>query len=317
MVKILGDILICVSKKRNAIISLSMKKRTLFLAFLSFIVVASHHGSAFAACENVSKYGAITVKIPALPSNGSYYIWTRMQVPDATHTQYDLEINGQTCYLVGGSSITPNAWTWVSFQDGDLSSKVRFNFENKNTNTAKLIGINHGVKIDRLLLVKNDCVPVEDGTNCQSDSAPANAIDLSGANQIPPPSTTEISGLIIPSPTISQNVQSVIKVIYSVDSKLVPTAKNFNLDTTLLSNGTHQVAMQIYKTNGQVINEATTLTVSNPQNALSPFIRWARLNQVSAVVLSSAIGGILLLLALYLVVRHIHLQKRLLEFKGF
>ncbi|MDB5182276.1 MAG: hypothetical protein JWO47_60 [Candidatus Saccharibacteria bacterium] len=280
-------------------------------------MVASSHSRAIAACENVSSFGAVTVRIPTLPSSGIYNLWTRMQTPDTEHNQYNLEINGGSCFAVGGSSITPGQWTWVSFQDGDLSSKVHFNFDSTDKNTARLIGTEKDVKIDRLLLVKTDCVPAGDGSNCQSDSVAASAVDISGATQIPSPSTGPVSGLIIPSPTISQNEEAVLKVVYSADGKPIPTTKSYMLDTTLLSNGSHQIAMQISRTNGTTINEATTITVQNPEGALSPLTRWARLNQGTAVTISSVIGGLLLILATLLIVRHIRLQKRLLEFKGF
>jgi hypothetical protein len=294
-----------------------MKKRALFLGLLCLIMVASSREKAIAACENVSEYGAVTVSVPKLPSSGTYNVWTRMQVPDATHNRYSLEINSTTCFEVGGSSITPGQWTWVSFQSGDLSSKVQYDFDAGAKNTARLIGTDKGVRIDRLLFVKTDCIPVADGTNCQSDSVTANAVDIAGATQVPPPDTGPVSGLIFPSQTIAQNQRSVLKVVYSVDGKPIPTAKNYMLDTTLLSNGSHQVAMQIQKTDGQTLNEATTLSVQNPQNAFSPLIRWARLNQGTAVAMSSIVGGLLLVVATFLIVRHIRLQKRLLEFKGF
>ena len=281
------------------------------------MMIFSSRQRAVAACDNVTQYGAITVKIPLLPSKGTYNIWTRMQVPDQNHSQYRLEINGKNCFEVGGSSITPNTWTWVSFQDGDLSSRVRFNFNTLSSNTAKLIGSYKGVKIDRLLLIKTDCVPVADGSNCQSDIVSTSAIDIAGAAQIPPPSAGPVSGIIIPSQTISRFPEAIAKVIYAVDGKQIPAAHDFGIDTTLIGNGSHQIAMQITATNGTATNEATTLTVENPENALSPLRRWMRLNQGTAVALSSIAGGVLLLVSVLLISRHIRLQKRLLSFRGF
>lgn len=294
-----------------------MKKRFYLLAILSLLMITSSKQTVLAVCDNTSKLGAVSVDIPKLATVGTYNIWTRMQAPDEAHNQYRLEINGQTCYEVGGSSITPNQWTWVSFQDGNLSSKVKFDFNEKSGNTAKLIGSQAGVKVDRLLLVKTDCVPIADGSNCQSSDVSSSAVDTSGATQIPSPSSGPVGGLIMPSTTITQNITSIQNVIYSVDGKQLPNSDGFVLDTTLLSNGSHQVAIQITKTNGLVINEATTINVENPENAFTPFRRWVRLNQSSAVWISSIVGGILLITAIFLIVRQIKLQRRLLEFKGF
>ncbi len=294
-----------------------MKKRTIFLSILCVMMVISNKHSVQAACNNVSQYGAISVKITALSSSGTYTIWTRMQVPDTTHNQYQLEINGQRCYVIGGSSISPDQWTWVSFQDGDLSSRVSYDFERTTNNAAKLIGSSAGVRIDRLLLVKTDCVPIADGNNCQSDSVPTSAIETTGATQVPSPSAGPISGLIIPSQTIARNPGIIAQVIYNVDGKLLPTTTNFALDTTLLSNGPHLVVMQITTTAGRILNEATNMTVENPVSALSPMRRWVRLNQRTTVVASSIIGGLLIASAAFQTVRHIRLKKRLLRFRGF
>jgi hypothetical protein len=269
-----------------------MKKRAFFLGLLSLIMIASSRGRAVAACDNVAHYGAITVKIPNLPTKGTYNVWTRMQVPDMSHSQYRLEVNGLTCYEVGGSSITPGQWTWVSFQDGD-------------------------VKIDRLLLIKSDCVPIADGSNCQSDNPVVSSIDIAGATVVPPPSTGPVSGLIVPSQTISLAPENIAKVVYAADGRPMPTSTGFTLDTTLLNNGSHQIAIQITKTNGTVVNEATTLVVENAQSVFSPLQRWARLNQRTTVITSSVVGGIFLLIATLLIIRHIKLQKRLLNFRGF
>ena len=294
-----------------------MKKRSVLLSVLCLMMIISSRGRATAECNNVSQYGSITLKIPSLPTKGVYNIWTRMQVPDQTHSQYQLEINNDQCFEVGGSSIMPNVWTWVSFKDGDLSSKIRVDFNTVSLNTAKLIGINPGVKIDRLILIKTDCIPVADGSNCQSDAVSTSAVDIAGANQVPPPSTGPVSGIIIPTQTISRSPEAIAKVLYVVDSKQIPTTNGFGIDTTLLSNGSHQVAMQITNDYGIVTNESTTILVENPVNALSPLKRWIRLNQSTAVKLSSISGGIIVLLAIFLVVRHMRLQKRLLSFRGF
>ncbi len=301
----------------DVILSITMKKRAIFLTILCVMMVISNKQQVYAACDNVSQYGSITVKIPTLPTSGTYNVWTRMQIPDAEHSQYRLEINGKRCYEVGGSSITPSQWTWVSFQDGDLSSKVRYDFDKSVTNTAALIGTNPGVKIDRLLLIKTDCVPAGDGSNCQSDTLSTSAIDIAGATKVPPPSDGPVSGIIIPTQTISRAPATISKVIYAVDGKQIPTAQSFGIDTTLLINGSHHVAMQITMLNGSVTNEATTLTIENPQTALAPLKRWARLNQQTAVLISSVIGGILVLMSVLLILRHIRLQKRLLSFRGF
>jgi hypothetical protein len=295
-----------------------MKKRALLLSILSLLMIVSSRGSVMAAaCNDFSKYGSVSVGLPVLPSRGSYVVWTRMQVPDATHNQYELEISGTACYQVGGSSLTPGQWTWVNFQDGDLSNKVEHDFDHTSDNTVKLIGTQAGVKIDRLLLIKGDCVPTDLGANCQTNTVAIDPNDIAGATEVPPLSAGPVSGIIIPSQSIVRAPLTIAKVVYFSESQAIPTAYNNGIDTTLLSNGKHKITMQITATNGTVTNEATTLEVRNPQNAFSPIKRWVRLNAKTAVTISSVMGGLLVLTAVFLIYRHMKLQKRLLEFKGF
>jgi hypothetical protein len=288
---------------------------SILIAFL--MIAATHSKVTAAACDNSLQYGSVKSSLSILPTTGTYIIWTRMQVPDSAHSQFNLEINNQSCYVVGGSSITPNTWTWVNFQDGNLSTIIKYNFDRTIDNSARLIGTFAGVKVDRLLLIKNSCVPVGLGANCQTESARTTIPDMAGASSVPPPSSRTIGGLIIVSPTVQKNPELIQKVVYFADGLQVPTAASFALDSTLLTNGEHQISMQITETNGTVINETTNINVLNNESVLSPFIRWIRLNTHAAIVFSSLAGGVLLLLALLITIRHILLQKRLLSFHGF
>lgn len=294
-----------------------MKKVPFCFSLLSLLILANSYGRVHAAACATGAVGVVTVTIPTLPSAGRYNIWTRMQVPDETRNRYRLDVNGDSCFEVGGSSLVPGQWTWVSFQDGDLSSKVAYNFTNKSGNKLKLIGTDGGVKLDQVLVVKNDCVPVDQGANCQTDVAPEESFDTTGATVLPPSGSGLVSGIIIPSPTITQNKLAIIKVVYYVDSKQIPTASNYGLDTTLLSNGVHQLSIQITKADGTLTNEATTITTKNPETPFTPLRRWSRLNRGTVVMMSSIIGVLLLFATVFLAFRHIKLQKRLLSFHGF
>jgi hypothetical protein len=290
-------------------------KKYLSITLLFVLCLFSIKGNATAACQtDDNTYGAVTLNVPNLPLSGTYNIWTRLQVPDSTHNQYRLEVNKDTCFEVGGSSISPGQWTWASFQNGDQNRKIAYDFTSTTGNSLKLIGTQNGVKIDRVLLVKNDCVPTGLGANCQSNSVAT--VVASGAIEIPPPSQGPVGGIVVPSVTILQNITALSSVVYYVDDRSVP-ASGFLLDTTLLTNGSHRVTMQITKIDGTVINEATTLEINNKQTAFSPLSRWARLNQRTAVTLSTVIGSGLLIVTAFLIIRSIRLRRRLLEFHGF
>ena len=292
-------------------------KRLAFIALLSGLMIFSHAAKVVAdAGENTANYGVVALDVPTLPTRGAYVLWTRMQVPDDQHNRYRLEVNGNTCFEVGGSSVTPGEWEWVSFYGGNLSKTVRYDFDHTTENHFRLIGIDPGVRIDRILLIKNGCVPAGLGDNCQSTTASA-TFSLSGATEVPPASNGPVGGIVIPTQTIVNNADQITKVVYYADGAPIPTAYNFGIDTTLLRNGTHRISIQITKSNGMVINEATTLMVENKQGVWSPLVRWARLNAQDAIILSSVLGVCFVAGSVLLFVRHTKLQKRLLTFRGF
>lgn len=292
-------------------------KRYAFMIVLSGLMIFSHAPKVAAdACANQANYGVVSLDVPTLPTRGTYVLWTRMQVPDDKHNRYRLEVNGNTCFEVGGSSVTPGEWEWVSFYDGNLSRSVRYNFDHTTENRLRLIGVDAGVRIDRILLIKNGCIPTGLGENCQSTEATA-TFSLSGATEVPPASNGPVSGVFIPSQTIIQNKNQITKIVYYADGAPMPTASGGGIDTSLLSNGVHRISIQITRSNGIVINEATTITVENKQNVFSPLIRWARLNAREAIILSVASGILLIAGSVTLFARHIRLQKRLLSFRGF
>ena len=292
-------------------------RRFAYIAVLSLLLLFSHAPKVTAeACDTSAGYGVVALDIPTLPTRGTYVLWTRMQVPDDQHNRYRLEVNDNTCFEVGGSSITPGEWEWVSFYGGGLTKTVRYTFDHTTENHMRLIGVDAGVRVDRVLLIKNDCIPTGLGENCQSATATA-AFSLSGATEVPPPTNGAVSGVVIPTQTITNSKSRIAKVAYYSDGKPIPTAYNFGIDTSLLSNGTHRISIQITQTNGIVVNEVTTLRVDNATGVLSPFTRWARLNVVDAIILSCCVGGIFATSMVVFLVRHKRLQKRLLTFRGF
>src|ERR1700743_816436 len=80
-----------------------------------WLVHASPKVQASSCAAPPADYGTDTMNITA-PSSGSYVLWVRMQVPDTTNNAINAEVDGSTCFNVGGSSsITPNTWTWVNY----------------------------------------------------------------------------------------------------------------------------------------------------------------------------------------------------------
>lgn len=121
-------------------------------------------------------YGTVTLSA-SVSAAGTYRIWTRMAAPNSTDTSYRLEIDGTTCYQVGGSGVpiyasgasthfSAGTGNWISTTttgttiDASLSS---------GSHALKLIGISTGVVIDRIIVTADlTCQPTGTGSNCAS-----------------------------------------------------------------------------------------------------------------------------------------------------
>lgn len=289
--------------------------KRLIIALVSVLIMLPlFSGNVFAACSTSNdSYGEVTLGLPKLPTTGTFNIWTRMQVPDSTNSAYELQINDTSCVLVGGGAV--GSWQWVNSQVGTEGAKVTYDFTQTSGNTFRLVGVKPGVKIDRLLLVRNDCTPVDLGTNCSSSNS---ALEVgSGATEVPPISNGPVSGSVIPTSTISTDLSNVARVTYYVGSSAIPANDDFSLDTTLLQNGEQRVTINIVKKDGSTVDEATTLVVNNPENGFSGLWRWARLNKNILFGVGVGLTAVLVAIATFLTFKKARLKKRRLEFRGF
>lgn len=238
-----------------------------------------------------------------------------MQITDLDNSYYELQVNDDNCFQVGGEALDVNSWQWVNTQVDNQGEIVSFDFASLSGNSLKLVGTKPGVKIDRLLLTKTDCVPVDLGSNCSSDQS---SLEVgSGANEIPPISTSPVSGKIIPTPTITAERAEIEKVTYFVGSLEVPAGDDFSLDTTLLNNGEQRITIKIVKIDGTIVDEATTLTIGNPEDGFSSLWRWARLNKAMLYTGLAIIFALTITTAIWSVVKKTHQKKKHLKFRGF
>lgn len=292
-----------------------VRRLLVIVTILGLLFVPKIHAQT--SCPaNDKNYGQVELAVPKLGTAGAYNIWTRMQAASQTNNQYLLNVNGASCYKIGGSSLEPSQWQWVYFQDGNLNQKVVFDFNRAEGNSLKLIGVQTGVKISHIMLTKSDCIPIEYGNNCAENGA---AIMSASGNtsSVPPLTGDSVSGNIFPTQLIIAEQTNIAKVIYFVHGKTIPSSKNFSLDTSLVPNGAHRIAIQITKKNGDIINQETSITVSNLESILSPAIRWARLNRNSLATVGVIAGGVLVLVSIFHLIKHLLLKRRLMMFRGF
>ncbi len=107
--------------------------------------------------------GTNTVSVN-VPNSGDYYIWINVESPiqisfytlPDTYNPLLVGVDGNTCLKIGqGSNIALNTWTWVS------SSKIALN---KGDHIFTISGTT--ISYNQIKLIDSNCVPINDGTNC-------------------------------------------------------------------------------------------------------------------------------------------------------
>ena len=162
------------------------KKATLLsvvslFGILGFLLAATPPAANAAACvPPATTLGTDTVSVSA-PTNTTYSIWVRMQTPAAADNSVMLQLDGTTCYNVGGNaSITPNTWTWVNYQNGSSAQVMQASLT-AGAHSLEFIGTEPGVKVDNVLLLANPgCTPSGTGINCTTNQPAPTAPTLSG-----------------------------------------------------------------------------------------------------------------------------------------
>lgn len=261
-----------------------------------------------AACANASTYGAVLLDVPELPKTGDYSLWVRLQSPETTGKML-LEVNQTTCIDISSTTLVPNTWTWVA-------STTHHNFSDIDNNTVKVIGIQAGIKFDRVLLTKPGCKPENFGNNC---SAGIEAEQTSnGIQQLPPPSDEPVQGEVILSNTPFSKAGKLKRLTYSAAGRTVQSSAIATpFDTTRLENGKYTVFIETTLTDGKVIRESTVITIENEEKVLSPAMRWVWRYESTLRSVGMSVGLAILVLALLGLVRRWYLRRRERHFHGF
>jgi hypothetical protein len=144
-----------------------------------------------AACAPSGDYGTVSESV-TVPTTGTYRIWSRLKTPVATNNSYMLEIDGGTCYVVGGANLTADTWTWVDYQNGTTSSKVDATLTS-GAHSLKMYGNAPNVELDRVILTTDtSCVPTGTGDNCVTVAATPTPTPTS--TPTPTPTPTDVPG---------------------------------------------------------------------------------------------------------------------------
>jgi hypothetical protein len=239
------------------------------ILLLALTVLFRSQAVSAAACPAPSTDRGSVTSTLSIPSTGTYRVWSRIMTGAAsTDNSYSLEIDGANCYVVGDNTSMPaSTWTWVDYQSGTTSSKIDVSLSAGN-HTIKMIGIEDGVKVDRIIAAADTtCTPTGTGTNC--DGTPVDSTPPAVSVTAPSTGSTVTGSSVTVSANASDDV-AVAGVQFKLDGSnlgsldaISPYSTSWN--TTTATNGTHTLSAIATDTAGNATTSSSvTVTVNNP-----------------------------------------------------
>lgn len=218
-----------------------------------------------AACATLPTDKGVVTQTVNVSTTGTYKVWSRIMAPDTTNNSYYLEIDDTTCGVnVGDTAIAANAWTWGDYKDGNTASKISVTLS-AGSHTFRFVGKEPGVKLDRVLLLSDTCVPTGTGDNCATSGSDATPPAVSVTA---PTAGQTVSGTITVSANATDNV-GVAGVQFKLDGANLgaeDTAGPFSVswNTTTAANGAHSLTAVARDAAGNITtSSAVSVTVSN------------------------------------------------------
>lgn len=247
-----------------------------FVLALAIVGVGfAFHGAraSAAGCANTTEFGSVTNITVSIPNPGSYRVWSRI-IPGASNNTYLLDVDGISCYTVGGTNVAAGtSWQWVDFQQG--GSKINHNFATAGNHTIKLYGTGDGLQLDRVIFTQDTA-----GTYCNVQMG-------TGDNCANPPDTTPPTTSFATPATDNANVSGTyaIKVNASDTDSQIKTVElfidgqskgnltlsagtyNYSWDTLApgVANGTHTLKVKATDNAGNFTEVTRPVSVLNGQ----------------------------------------------------
>jgi chitodextrinase len=218
--------------------------------------------SAATTCQTPNpSYGSVTSGV-SVPATATYRIWSRMMAGSATDNTYYLNVDGTSCFNVGGTGVSASDWSWIDYQNGSASSTVDLALT-QGSHTLTLIGNAPNVALDHIVLTSDlNCVPTGNGDNCNtpSDTTPP-TVQITA-----PVGGSTVSGTTQIQAGASDNVGVTKVELYDnsiLESTLTSAPYNFSLDTTKLGNGSQTLIAKAYDAAGNFASASVSVIVQN------------------------------------------------------
>lgn len=198
--------------------------------------------------------GSFTLPVTVAEA-GSYTVWVRMMSSGSSSNAFYLK-GPRDCYVVMGDadSIQPNVWQWVNYKDGQPSRVVKTQLVS-GLNYIQIAAKEPRVKIDKVLLLSTECIPVGTGANCSTTMYPTTA--PTAKPTLAPASLPSA----VPSPTQILPRPSTPPLIPS--PSVLPTTTPVSASHTIVIYAAGSSALSIYPTMTLSINNQLVKTWQN------------------------------------------------------
>lgn len=231
------------------------------------------HGAqaSAAACNTSTEFGSVTNITVSIPNPGSYRVWSRI-IPGASNNTYLLEVDGTSCYTVGGSNVAAGtSWQWVDFQQG--GSKINHNFATAGNHTIKLYGTGDGLQLDRVIFTQDTAgtycnVQMGNGDNCAN---PPDTTKPTTSFAAPSSDNANVSGIYAVKVNASDTGSQIKTVELSIDGQskgnltLSAGTYNYSWDTLAVVNGSHTLKVKTTDNAGNFTEVTRPVNVINGQ----------------------------------------------------
>lgn len=222
----------------------------------ALVAVTVNNGCAAISAPNGQ--ASTTVNVAAA---GTYHLWSRIMAPDTTNNSYTFQTDGACNLTIGDSPIPANTWIWVDYMSANTATKADVTLTAGN-HTLTLGGREVGVKLDRVLLLSDACIPTGTGDNCTTiPDTIAPTINITA-----PATGASVSSPIAVTATASDTGGSgVAKVDFTVDGVLqssVNTPGPYTWTWTTTAVGSHTISAKATDGAGNVSTlSSVTVTI--------------------------------------------------------
>ena len=300
----------------------------LLLSLTVLLSIGLPNGVVSAACpaQDTSR-GQVTATI-AIPTTGTYRVWTRVKAADSSNNSFFLEIDGTTCGVIVGdsSNISSSSWTWVDYKNGSTATPIDLNLSAGN-HSLVFIGREDSVQVDRVIFTTdttsaNCSPPTGTGDACANPTTPTGGGSTGGGSSsggggsnsgtlgsgagstvtvkasTDPVNVTSGTDVVIAPATDAADIGNVTQVQYYIDGILIATETTapytYKVDTGKLPSGAHKLTSKVYFKDGTTKSTTQTLNVKNAAKKTTGTNPVAGIG-VSLLIVAAIIGGLILI----------------------